>query len=346
MARVAQVVRVLALVQALSSTRRGITVAGFSASKGWAPRTVYNDLKRIEEAGFPLTKVDGRYRFAEGWRPPPQAGLDRDEALALFLARELFGGARATSMGQALDRLRTKLCGEGPVRGSEPDGAAGLSIRGPSSIDYRAHQTTLDAIERAIEDRTVLRCRFVRSGTGEITRREIEPGELHLDLALETYYLIAWCRLRQAVRVFAVHRMSEVERTAETFTRRPETRSKVALKNAFRIWRSENVRRVRLRFDSRAAAEIRERTWHSSQKLEDLPGGDVRLTMEIAHPRELERWLLGFGDRVRVEEPAAFGRRLAEIHRKAAEVVGVPSAAGKPAAPRKSAGSWQTGHGN
>jgi predicted DNA-binding transcriptional regulator YafY len=337
-AKVEQVVRVLALIQELATSRRGVSIARFAANKGWAERTVYNDVKKIEAAGFPLTSDRGRWHFVDGWTPPPQAGLDRDEALALFVARQLFGGAHATSLGRALDRLQTKLSGQ---RSDAPSltAAGGISIRPPLSIDYTPHEATISTLEQAIKDQAVVRCRFVRSGTGEITRREIEPGELHLDPALETLYLIAWCRLRQAVRVFAVHRMTEVERTGQTCEPRAETRSAVALESAFRIWRSEHVRRVRLRFSGSAALEIRERIWHKSQTLEEMPDGEVRLTMEIAHVRELERWLLGFGELVRVEEPGVLARRVAEIHQRAAEAMGVEAPRGDGA--RKSAGRWQ-----
>jgi hypothetical protein len=71
-------------------------------------------------------------------------------------------------------------------------------------------------------------------------------------------------------------------------------------------------------FSAEAAGAIRERTWHPSQDLVELPGGQVKVTLQIAAPEELERWLLGFAADVQVAEPASLAERLRARHAAAA----------------------------
>jgi len=72
-------------------------------------------------------------------------------------------------------------------------------------------------------------------------------------------YLVAWCRLRRDVRVFAVHRFRAVALGRERFAPRAGVSSRAALRDAFRVWRSANVYRVRVRFAVGVAEEVRER---------------------------------------------------------------------------------------
>ena len=51
------------------------------------------------------------------------------------------------------------------------------------------------------------------------------------------------------------------------------------------------------------APYIRERLWHPSQKLRDLPDGRVEMTLHVADTLEVRRWILGYGVQAEVVEP-------------------------------------------
>lgn len=321
MARTDQIVRVLTLAHALATSRRGLALRAFAKQRGFPERSVYNDFKTLEKAGFPIMEVSrGRYRLSDTWRPVGLPNVDADEALALFVARQLMGTMHSSSLGRALDRVWMKLAGAGPQVPLLPDTPPWLSVRAPIAIDYQHHRATIATLERALADRAVVRCRY-RNARGEETARDLEPGALHWDPGLESLYLIAWCRLRQAVRIFAVHRFLAAELRCDTFAPRPETRSSVALKNAFRIWRSETVERVTLQLRGRAAADARERKWHASQRVTDDGPATVVLRLEVADTAELVPWLMAFGPDVSVVEPSGLANELADRHQEAADSV-------------------------
>ena len=60
---------------------------------------------------------------------------------------------------------------------------------------------------------------------------------------------------------------------------------------------------VRVVFARGLARYIRERVWHPSQKLRDLPDGRLEMTLHVADTLEVRRWLLGFGIEAEVVAP-------------------------------------------
>jgi predicted DNA-binding transcriptional regulator YafY len=308
-----QIVRILSLARTLAASRRGISLKDLALREGWSWRAVYRDKDALEAAGFPIEEhTRGRYRMREDWAAPNLPDVRPEEIAAFFGLRALAETWRGTTLGRPLDNLWAKLTA-GPTRQGALVPATRqpwLSVRSPIAIDYRNHDKTIAVLERAVKEHLIVDCRYRALSTREITTRHIEPGDLHWDPALETLYVLGWCRLRSEVRIFAVHRFLAVSLTDERFLPRPETRSKNALKNAFRIWRGANIEAVKVRFSPEAAPEIRERHWSAGQTIHEESDGGVVLTMEVANPMEVERWVLGFGPAAEALAPDALRSRV------------------------------------
>ncbi|MBI5482129.1 MAG: WYL domain-containing protein [Deltaproteobacteria bacterium] len=289
-------VRLFTLARVLGEPPHGVALRALAERHAWNLRTLYRDIEVLERAGLPVAHDGSRFRLLEGWLPPGAGRIQRDEIMALFAARQLAEGVRQTSLGRSLERLWGRLTASGAHAGRlVPDAAPWLAVRSPLGIDYSRHRDTIGTLEYAVSNHLAVNCRYAAASSGALTARVIEPGELYFDPRLESLYLIAWCRLREDVRVFAVHRFRLVALTDEPCARRPGVTSKAALRDAFRVWRSGHVTRVRVRFSRSLAGEIRERTWHPSQRLASRPDGGVDVTLEVAGLAEVSRWVLGFG---------------------------------------------------
>ena len=144
----------------------------------------------------------------------------------------------------------------------------------------------------------------------------IEPGFLHWDGGLEAMYVPSWCRLRDAIRVFAVHRVLSIESLPDEPSR--AVPAKRSIERAFRVWYRERVEHVEVLFTGRVAGEIRERRWHASQRTIDAADGGICLHLDVSAPEELERWLLGFGPDARVIEPLRLAEQIRRLHAQAA----------------------------
>jgi len=61
--------------------------------------------------------------------------------------------------------------------------------------------------------------------------------------------------------------------------------------------------KVVLDLDARAARNVRDVSWHPSQKSSALPGGGLRVTLAVDDPESVLAWVLGFGRSAQVLEP-------------------------------------------
>lgn len=313
-----QLVRAVALVHALVTSKRGVSLKQFADKRGWNLRALYRDIKALDRAGFPVRHEHGWWSLDADWLPPASVGVSNDELIALYVARHLSPGLQGTPVGRELGTLWNKLSVRGNQLRLVPDDD--VPYGGPSfaRIDYRAHMPTMDALNDAIDRKRAVWIRY-RDGAGHETERVIEPGHLHQEPSLETWYVASWCRLRSDIRVFAVHRIRAIHVLEERAPPRAAA-TKAALARAYRLWYRDQTVHVVIRFLPDVAAEIRERTWHPSQRLVDDREGAVYLHLDIPAPEELERWLLGFGASARVIEPLGLAARIQQAHEAAAKV--------------------------
>lgn len=105
-------------------------------------------------------------------------------------------------------------------RGGADDAAAGPGRAAGGDVVGRArtHLGVLRAVEQSLADARVLAVRY-RDGRGDVTARRVEPVLLaHTD---GRWYLVAWCRSREAIRWFRLSRVERADLTAETYAPRP-----------------------------------------------------------------------------------------------------------------------------
>ncbi|WP_175008725.1 WYL domain-containing protein [Cellulosimicrobium sp. TH-20] len=109
---------------------------------------------------------------------------------------------------------------------SPPDGAPpgephdGTAAPGRGHVVGRArtHLGVLRAVEQSIAGSRVLAIRY-RDGRGATSTRRVEP--VLLAHTGGRWYLVAWCRTREAVRWFRLSRVERADLTAEAYDPRP-----------------------------------------------------------------------------------------------------------------------------
>jgi predicted DNA-binding transcriptional regulator YafY len=172
-------------------------------------RTIERDLDALRESGVPVWAEPGRtggYGLDRDRTLPPLA-LTAEEALAVTVALRSLEGS---PFGEAATGAARKVLAGLPadVRDAEERLAARLLQVGPA-FPPSAHGGTIVA---AVAQRRVLQIRYV-DARGAATEREVEP--LSLLRGPAGWYLVAWCRLRRAVRGFLLERIAEVALTEE-----------------------------------------------------------------------------------------------------------------------------------
>jgi predicted DNA-binding transcriptional regulator YafY len=152
-------------------------------------------------------------------------------------------------------------------------------------------------------------------GARNYEKRTVEPW--HLACVSGQWYLLAHDLKRNARRVFVLARMRKVERTSRSFEKPGPEILHDLFKNSFQIWQSENnkIYEIALQFDSFAAQLVRERTWHSSQCIQELTGGELEIRFTLISLDEILPWIRSWGEHCRILKPKELLTRAGELRR-------------------------------
>ena len=242
--------------------------------------------------------------------------LTLGELVALLMSRDLLSPLGVSMLGpevaSAFDKIQNVLSRDAlkvldQIRDRLGVRAAGAKLQAPAAEH-------LPKIHTALAERRTLRTRYYSASRDSEDVREVDP--YHLTLFNGGLYLVGHCHLRDAVRTFAVERMRTVELTRARFEVPSDFNAERYLEGAWGILRGDLVT-VRVVFARGLAPYIRERVWHPSQKLRDLPDGRVETTLHVADTLEVRRWILGYGVQAEVVAPQA----LREALRSEAEMI-------------------------
>ncbi len=122
-------------------------------------------------------------------------------------------------------------------------------------------------------------------------------------------YVVARMKGGRKEYLLAVDRMTQVERTGETFRypAKADYRPEKLLDGSFGIFRDEAAKTidVELLFANNKWLKqyVTERRWHPTQKFEEQPDGRLRMTFTVRAMQEVERWVRSFGDEVEWVRP-------------------------------------------
>ncbi len=169
----------------------------------------------------------------------------------------------------------------------------------------------IEVLLNAVLDRVPVRIDYV-TPAGRSSTRTIEP--LKLINYQGRWYVIAFCRMRQQVRIFHSARISRIQPLGENFDP-PALDIDGLLNRSFGIFKGDGHAEAKILFTDEAAAIVKEQRWHASQKIEDTEEG-VILTLPFSDFTELKMKILQFGSRARVLAPPDLKDAVAEEIRK------------------------------
>jgi predicted DNA-binding transcriptional regulator YafY len=207
--------RLYALVEELRAVAPRPRSARWLAGKfEVSARTIERDIDALQQSGVPVWAAAGRsggYCLDKDRTLPP-VNFTPGEAMALAVALRHVAGTPFAPDGSAA--LRKVLAA---MRKDDADAARDLAGR-----VYLVGDTDPPPVPVVITDALATR-RVLRIGYtdrhGLVTRRDVEP--LGFVGFAENWYLLAWCRLREAVRAFRTDRITTVAVTAQVPAPRP-----------------------------------------------------------------------------------------------------------------------------
>ena len=309
------------LREVLTRHPRGLTLYELSNLLDVSPRTVRRYMKEMARE-YDLENVAPRDGGPRAWRIraselPRKVALRRTQAYAMLAARRLFEPMRGSALFDEIDLAVNRLMGIAQRPGRGPNaGVADARLEDRflylpyAPKDYAQKTEELDDLFQAVADLRPLTLMYRSLARPVEERITIHPYALVLHR--DSIYCIGYHLQRGEVRTLVLDRMRNTE---FSFDERFEIPADFDVNDYFQgefgIWKADRRQKVVIDFDAHAAPYVRMRKAHASQKLSALPGGGVRLTMNVGSLKPVLSWVLEWGKRARVVEPPELVERVA-----------------------------------
>jgi predicted DNA-binding transcriptional regulator YafY len=291
------------------------------------PRTIRRDIDYLRDQLHAPIAFDSKrngYHYTEPTFRLPFLNLTEGELVALFLAEQILQQYRETPYGPDLARVFSKITAalNDPITVDARLLSESISFRVPAPALFDA------SILRTLIDATIHRRRvtidYWTASRNTQSRRQVDP--YHLTAIEGQFYMIGYCHSRRGVRTFVPARIRAIELRDESFTVPASFRIDDFLAGSLGVFGGDEGDPVcvRLRFTGMAARYVPERQWHRDQVIEKCQNGDVLLTVEVTHLREVERLVLTWSPYCEALDPPELRKRVATALKEAAEMHAKP----------------------
>jgi predicted DNA-binding transcriptional regulator YafY len=260
------------------------------------------------------------YRYTHPVNAFPTVHVTEGELLALLVAQRALQQYQGTPFHRQLQIAFEKLAGglRDRISFSPADELRAVSFKniGLGKTDL----TVFNALSGAVLRQEEVAFAYRKPGDAKKSPRRVRP--YHLANRENLWYLIGFDLERQALRTFALPRIADVTVMKETFTRPADFSPEKFFANALGVLGGVGDYRVVIRFAPTVAERVREREWHESQEMRELPGGALELRMRLGALSEAEQWILGWGAAAEVLEPKELRDSIRKTVRALAEHYG------------------------
>ena len=196
-------------------TKRLLTATGLAKKFSVSVRTIYRDIRTLEQAGVPVITEEGKgYSLMEHYRLPPVM-FTESQANALVVAEQLVLNNKDASFvkdySEAIDKIKAVLTH------AVKDKAELLTerTRFSQNVNRERSSNNLSDLQFALTNFFLTKIHYTNEAN-HTTERLVEPFALLS--TKENWLLVAWCRLRKEFRYFRLDRIKTLEVLEETFS--------------------------------------------------------------------------------------------------------------------------------
>lgn len=273
-------------------------------------RTIYRDMLALMESGVPVVSSPGQgYSLVEGYFLPPLS-FSVDEAVVLLLGSDYmnqnFDAQYQAAANSSSKKIRAVL--NEKLRDEVDDLQQRMRFVSINPLLGSAKPETLQQLRRAVIQSKQARLQYhSRHGEtqGESTRVVDPYGLAHVDKA---WYLIAYCHLRQDIRRFRLDRIDHLQILNTAFQRPNQFDFQIRLDEDREVL-------VRALFSPDIARWVKEERLFFIVDQEERPDG-LLVTFQVRHEDDLFTWMLGWGAKAHVIEPASLRQRIIDESRR------------------------------
>jgi predicted DNA-binding transcriptional regulator YafY len=304
--------RLLKLIHTIQS-RPGLTAEELGRECGVGVRQIFRDLRDLEYGGVPIYREDG-YRMTGNFLIQ-DISFSLDEALALLYGLKLVERQKALFPVRRVKEHLLSLLPKSLRLGIENLDPL-INVGDGPAVDYSGKDGLFRTINRAIRELRRVEIDYYCFERDERNRRTVDPHQLIYKDGF--WYLVGYCHLREARRLFRLDRIRHIRIDTERFD--PPPQEAFPIMEAGTAWGMElgPEYQFQVRFWGDSARFVRETQFHPSQEVREETGGAVLFTAKACGLRPVARWVLSFGGEAEVLEPAELREMVAEAFRAGA----------------------------
>lgn len=276
-------------------------------------RTVYRDIRTLEEAGIPIIGEAGvGYSIMEGYRLPP-VQFTYEEATAFLTAEKLIEKFTDTSTDTAYKSAMYKV--RSVLRSHEKDSLENMEEQIVVKRNYAPFRTenvnnTLQVLLKSVAEKKVLRMEYKTPEAEDATSRHIEP--LGIFYASGYWHAIAWCQLREGYRDFRTDRILKLTPTETPFPKSHPSLNTYLQQVATR----QNLETVVIQVNKDVARYLEEAKYYYGFVSEKQLPEKVEMTFLCPSLEVFARWYTMFADAAEITAPAPLSLLVKEYLKK------------------------------
>jgi len=211
MNRLSRLTSILTQLQA----KRLVNAMELSSKYKVSVRTIYRDIRSLEQAGIPIYTEEGKgYSLVEGYTLPPVM-FTEEEANALVTGFSIISRNKDASLVENYKDAVTKI--KSVLRNTQKSKAELLTSRVAyiSNLSQVTTSNILSSIQIAITSLRLIDINYISLYKNEESNRFVEPQAMYHTQG--NWILIAWCRLRKDFREFRLDRIQSIKMTGDEF---------------------------------------------------------------------------------------------------------------------------------
>jgi predicted DNA-binding transcriptional regulator YafY len=304
MNRIDRLTAILILLQ----SRRVVPARAIADRYGISLRTVYRDIRALEEAGVPIGAEAGLgYFLVEGYHLPPVM-FTTDEAGALLLGGKLVerfsDGGASRHFAEAMDKIKAVLGHRDQDYINRLDDLVTV-LKAASPKHDIANGGLLIDLQAVLTRQHQIRIEYWSGYKDEHTTRVVEP--LGLCFYAGHWHLLAFCHLRGDYRDFRVDRVKTMQEMETGFNR---GRHGNLEKLVERIVLSTDLKAATVRFNPDTARFIRDQKYYLGFVDQRESQDGVEMDFLVPDYNYLSHWLISFTDQVTVLSPETLKKKV------------------------------------
>ncbi|GHV54026.1 transcriptional regulator [Bacteroidia bacterium] len=288
--------RVSAILVQLQS-RSLVTAQHIADRFGISLRTVYRDIRALEEAGIPIIGNPGAgYSLVHGFKLPPLM-FTQEEAFAFLtaekLVRELTDSGNSEHYRSGMNKIRAvmRFADKDVLETVEANMDILQTFKSPSGANM------LQLLLQSLARKKALQISYFTDSRQEVTERKVEPAGIFFSRA--HWYLTAFCLTRKEYRTFRVDRIQSIQELSEDFSKQHPP-----LKDFLDdVRKTQGLEEVVILLDKDKASRIDDDKYYHGLFAEKVTGGSMELSFLTFSLDKFARWYLSFADIATIVEP-------------------------------------------